>query len=99
MPSVDESPDWSSAGLPIEGKRAAVPRLGQLGRQDVPLARLSDLVGEVAKRAKDEGWDTALVVNSEGILLGRLFKSQLEEDPRATRRMRWSLDRVPSARM
>lgn len=30
-------------------------------------------------RREDEGWDTALVVNSEGILLGRLFKGQLEE--------------------
>jgi Mg/Co/Ni transporter MgtE len=42
---------------------------------------LDELVGEVAQRA--EGWDTALVVNGEGILLGRLFKEELEGDPNA----------------
>jgi predicted transcriptional regulator len=68
----------------LEGKLAAVPRLGHLARKDVTRARLDELVGDVAQRATAEGWDTALVVNGEGILLGRLFKEELEGDPKAT---------------
>jgi len=76
--------DWSAAGLPMEGKLASVPRLGQLVRRDVTRAGLKDQVGEVAKRATADGWDTALVVNREGILLGRLYKTQLDGDPDVT---------------
>ncbi|MEX0790835.1 MAG: CBS domain-containing protein [Actinomycetota bacterium] len=76
--------DWSAAGLPLEGKMAAVPRLGQVVRRDVTRAGLKDPVGEVAKRATADGWDTALVVNREGILLGRLYKAQLDGDSNVT---------------
>lgn len=76
--------DWSAAGLPTEGKLSSVPRLGGLVRRDVTRAPLNDPVGEVARRAAADGWDTALVVNRHGILLGRLYKTQLEGDPDIT---------------
>lgn len=61
-----------------------MPRLGQLDRKDVVRAGLGERVGEIAKRAQAKGWDTAMVVNDEGILLGRLSKAELEEVPDAT---------------
>ncbi|MDQ4058545.1 MAG: hypothetical protein M3124_05425 [Actinomycetota bacterium] len=61
-----------------------MPRIGQLARKDVVRARLSDPVGEIAEHARADGWDTAMVVNDKGIVLGRLFKEQLEEDPAAS---------------
>jgi len=76
--------DWSAAGLPMEGNLTVLPRLGRLARKDVTRAGLSDLVGDVAQRAEAEGWDTALVVNDEGILLGRLYKTELEGESNVT---------------
>jgi predicted transcriptional regulator len=76
--------DWTGAGLPTEGKLAAVPRIGQLARKDVVRARLGERVSDVAERARSAGWDTALVVNGKDILVGRLFQSELEGDPGST---------------
>lgn len=61
-----------------------MPRLGQLAHKDVTRAGLTDPIEDVARRAKAEGWDTALVVNEKGILLGRLYSKQLEGDPNVT---------------
>lgn len=75
--------DWAAAGLPLEGTKAQVPRVGGLARTDVPRARLDERVGEVRARAEDAGWDTAIVLNEKGVVLGRLYRTQLEGDPEA----------------
>jgi Mg/Co/Ni transporter MgtE len=69
--------DWSGAGLPIEGTRAAQTRAGDLARRDVPTCGLHEPVGEVSERTRAEGWNVCVVVNDERIVLGLLRESQL----------------------
>lgn len=72
--------DWFARGHPVEGERAEVPRVGRSARSDVPICRLEEPVSVVAERVRAAGWDTCIVVNDGGIVLGRLFKSELSGD-------------------
>jgi len=58
--------------LPIEGHKAQEPRIGSLARRDVPTARLGDKVGDIARSAEGRGYDLAVVVTSDGVVLGIL---------------------------
>ncbi len=76
--------DWFARGLPIEGERAGVPRIGGVVRADVPPCSLDERAADVARRVRDEGWDTCIVVREGAIVLGRLFASELDaasDDP------------------
>jgi CBS domain-containing protein len=73
--------DWFAYGLPTEGTRAGVPRIGALARQDVPTCGLADRIGEARERVRAAGWDLCLVVNEHNIVLGRLRQAQLGGDP------------------
>ena len=73
--------DWSAYGLPLEGRQAAVPRIGPRARRDVPTCRLADGVGEVRARVQAAGWDLCVVVNDRNIVLGRLRQQELNADP------------------
>jgi len=72
--------DWFARGRPIEGERAEVPRVGGFARSDVPTCRLEEPVSAVAKRVWVAGWDTCIVTNDEGIVLGRLFAGDVSSD-------------------
>lgn len=72
--------DWFARGHPIEGERAEVPRVGRLARSDVPTCRLDESLTSVAERVRVAGWDTCIAVNDEGVVLGRLFASELSSD-------------------
>jgi CBS domain-containing protein len=76
--------DWFASGLPIEGKLAAVPRIGAVARRDVPVCALSDRIGDVRQRAQEAGCEACAVVNEECIVLGLLRRKELEADPEAT---------------
>lgn len=73
--------DWMAAGLPTEGTNAAHPRAGEVSRKDVPTAQLDERLGEVRDRAKAAGWDAAVVINSERVVLGLLRSKELDKDP------------------
>ncbi|HEX9316492.1 MAG TPA: CBS domain-containing protein [Actinomycetota bacterium] len=64
--------DWAGGGLPIEGRKAQEPRIGSLARRDVPTARLGDKVGDIARSAEGRGYDLAVVVTPDGVVLGIL---------------------------
>ena len=66
--------DWFANGLEREGKQAHTPRAADAARRDVPTCGLAEALGEVGDRVRAAGWDVCLVVNDEGILLGRLRK-------------------------
>lgn len=74
--------DWLAFGLPAEGSDTAQPRIGDLTQRDVPRCsideRLADLSGRMAP-----GWIWCAVVNDAGILLGRIRRRQLDEQPDA----------------
>jgi Mg/Co/Ni transporter MgtE len=69
--------DWMAAGLPTEGTNAEKPRAGALARRDVPTCRLDERLREVRERAQAAGWEAAVVVNGERVVLGLLRSKEL----------------------
>ncbi len=74
--------DWRAAGLPTEGAGAVELRAGSVARGDVPTCGPDTPVSEATEAAG--GWDACIVVNEQGIVLGRLRGAQLDsasQDP------------------
>src|SRR5919197_2007602 len=78
---VDGKLDWLAAGCPTEGTNAQRPRAGDVARKDAPTCKLDETVGEARKRARDAGFDAAVVVNEEKVVLGLLRSKDLDSDP------------------
>src|ERR671936_2142891 len=78
---VDGKLDWMAAGLPTEGTNAERPRAGDVARKDAVTCRLDDRLGDVRERAEATGWQAAVVVNEERIVLGLLRRKELAGDP------------------
>jgi signal-transduction protein with cAMP-binding, CBS, and nucleotidyltransferase domain len=76
--------DWLANGFPSDGKRANLPRIGDLARKDVPTCALSETVGRVKQRVADAGWDMAVAISEEGVILGLLRDEQLASLPDLT---------------
>jgi Mg/Co/Ni transporter MgtE (contains CBS domain) len=71
--------DWLAAGLPSEGRKAGALRAGTIARRDVPTCGPGERVGDAARRARQAGSDVCVVVNEEGVVLGRLRGAALDE--------------------
>jgi hypothetical protein len=66
----------------VHGTEAGSPRIGQYLRQDVVTARPDDLIGDIRERVGRSAHRFALVTTADGVLLGRLRSSALEQsDP------------------
>ncbi len=94
--------DWGSSGLPLEGDDPSEHRAGAHARTDAPICRLGERLAEVRVRVEQAGWDTCLVVDDCGVVLGRLGRSALrrEEDVSAEEAMTPGPSTVrPSARL
>jgi Mg/Co/Ni transporter MgtE len=78
---VDGKLDWMAAGLPMEGINAERQRAADVARKRVLTCRLDERLGEVSKRAAAAGWEAAVVVNEERVVLGLLRKKELAGDP------------------
>ena len=68
--------DWLANRLPTEGTRADSARIGDLADKDVPVCFANETVGEVKDRLAKTGWDMAVAVSEEGIVLGLLRNEQ-----------------------
>jgi CBS domain-containing protein len=68
----------------MEGAQAAVPRVGQFAREDVPQCGLSERIGDVRDRVRDAGWEVCVVVNEEKIVLGLVRERELAADANLT---------------
>jgi predicted transcriptional regulator len=64
----------------MEGTQAALPRVGNFARQDVPRCSLSETIGDVRDRVQAAGWDICAVVNEESVVLGLLRERELAAD-------------------
>jgi CBS domain-containing protein len=73
--------DWMAAGLPTEGTNTAHQRAGDAARKDVPVCGLRERLGAVRDRARAAGWDAAVVVDAERVVLGLLRSRELSKDP------------------
>jgi CBS domain-containing protein len=67
--------DWLAHGLPREGKKASIPNAGDLADRDPPTCSPGDTLAVVRARLADSGYGFCLVVNEQGVLLGRVRKS------------------------
>jgi Mg/Co/Ni transporter MgtE len=74
--------DWGAAGLPLEGTLDS--RAADIVRTDVPTCRLDEHIAEVRERVRETGWDTSIVVNDEGVVLGQVGRSALRSGDAAT---------------
>lgn len=73
--------DWMAAGLATDGENGKHPRAADVARRDVPECALDETVGEVARRARELGWDAAVVVDAQRTVLGLLRADDLGKDP------------------
>jgi CBS domain-containing protein len=73
--------DWMAAGLPTEGTNTAHQRAGDAARKDVPVCGLRERLGDVRDRTRAAGWDAAVVVDAERVVLGLLRSRELSKDP------------------
>ncbi|HEV1996506.1 MAG TPA: CBS domain-containing protein [Candidatus Dormibacteraeota bacterium] len=55
-----------------------MPNIGSLVHPDVPTCGLDESLNDVSRRVLEAGWNTCVVVNAERIVIGRLFKKELE---------------------
>lgn len=76
--------DWMAAGLPIDGTKASVPRVGDMARRDVPTCRLEEPAVVGLSRMQASDWDLCVVVNESNIVLGRVTLKALGTDPKGT---------------
>lgn len=72
--------DWAASGLPLEGNRANVPKVGDIARRDVPACGVDEKIGVVRDRVRALGWNLCMVVNEQRIVLGILRRKALEGD-------------------
>jgi CBS domain-containing protein len=71
-------------GWPREGAAAAIPNAGEVARKETPTCLLDDRIGDVREKVLAMGTDACIVVNSEGIVQGRLKVAALSENPDVT---------------
>ena len=75
--------DWFAAGLPREGRLAAVPRTGDIARRDDVTCRLNDRISDVINRIRDAGKEACIVTTDGAVVLGRVRIDRLQGDAQA----------------
>ncbi len=72
--------DWTSSGLQTEGTMAEQPRAGDIAQLGIPTCSLTDRLGDARDRAQDADQNVCIVVNADGVVLGRLRGDRLQGD-------------------
>ena len=75
---------WLAMGWPREGTAAAIPNAGEVARSGTPTCLLDDRIGDAREKVLATGTDACIVVNSEGIVQGRLKLAAVPGDPDVT---------------
>jgi hypothetical protein len=75
--------DWMARGLPMEEEKASEPRAIDIARMDVVTCGLQDTIGAVHDRVTQFPYGFAFVLGPGEVLLGRLRKAPLENNPDA----------------
>jgi rhodanese-related sulfurtransferase len=72
--------DWMAHGQPMEGTAATKPTALTFAQKDVPICALTDRVEQVKRQIDASRYKFALVL-AKGVVLGRLRRSRLEDEP------------------
>ena len=75
--------DWKAGGEPVEGDQPVVQRVSDATRPDVPTGVTDDTLGATRRRTFDAGWDDCIVIDCDGIVVGRLRDQAWEADDAA----------------
>jgi CBS domain-containing protein len=75
---------WLAMGWPREGTGAGVPNAGDVARRGTPTCSLDDRLGTVRDTVERVGRDVCIVVNSLGIVEGRIRGRDLRANPEVT---------------
>jgi len=73
---------WYEENQPREGKAVDEIWIGDVAGSEVPTCSLTETIGDIRRRT--QGWDTCVVVDPRGVVLGLLRKKELESDANAT---------------
>ncbi len=76
--------DWRAAGLPTEGDAPFFQTVADAMRPDVPTCAPSESIGMVGERVREAGWSDCLVIDCDGLVIGRLRSSTWDLDPLLT---------------
>ena len=80
---VSGKSDWIAAGLPTVGQSAGSPDAGSTLRAGDIVGHVGERLGDVARRARAEGKDEAIVVDDRHVVLGRIRGAAFDGDPDA----------------
>jgi CBS domain-containing protein len=64
--------DWKAAGLPLEGRTPHIQVVSDAMRPDIPTFGPDEKLGSAWDRTSASGWDEALVVECDGVVIGRI---------------------------
>jgi Mg/Co/Ni transporter MgtE len=73
---------WFEGNQPREGKAVDEIWIGDVAGSDVPTCSLTETIADIRRRT--EAWDTCVVVDKAGVVLGLLRKKELDADPKVT---------------
>ena len=76
--------DWKAAGLGVEGSEDPGLRIADATRPDIPTALSHETLGTARRRVDESGWDEALVVDCDGLVVGRLRGTPWDADDHQT---------------
>lgn len=76
--------DWAAAGLPLERPGAAPPQAVDVARRDAPTCTLADDLTTVRERVRAAGWEVCVVLDADGVVVGRLGRRAVRADDAAT---------------
>src|SRR5918994_7269202 len=76
--------DWGAAGLLLERPGDASLRAADVARPDAPTCSLHDNLAAVRERVRAAGWDLCVVLDPNGVVVGRLGARAIEADDPGT---------------
>src|SRR4051812_4862494 len=80
----DGKADWMASGLPVEGRRASEPRIGDVAHRGAPTCFVDDSIMTVQQRLEETGFELCIVVNAEQVVLGAISKSSAQDSTAET---------------
>jgi len=72
--------DWKAGGLPLEEEVSSTRVVAEATRSDVPTALRVERLGDVHDRTTEAGWDEAIVLGCDRMVVGRLRGDVWERD-------------------
>lgn len=73
--------DWRAAGLAVEGSENRALEVMDATRPDIPVVEPGHAVGAARQAVFAAGWEEALVVDCDGLVVGRLRGDAWKEHP------------------